>query len=432
MKLFGNLNIEGNNLKINGVTMTELKEKFGTPLYIIDENDFINKCRIFKENFDIEGINTKVLYASKALLNTHIARIVNDEGLGFDVVSGGEIYTLLKSGIGLENTYFHGNNKLYDELELAINNNIGTIVIDNESEVDDIESILVDKKQRALLRINPGIEAHTHDYISTSKNDSKFGISIYDERIIELIKRLINSKNIDLIGFHAHIGSQIFDSESFFKECEEVLNFVSEIEKKAEYRFSEINLGGGFGIYYTDSDTPFEISEFLRQYSKKIKEEIDKRNLSIKSIVIEPGRSLISNSGHTLYTVGSTKETYAGRNYIFIDGGMTDNIRPALYQAEYEACVANKMSNEETIKYTIAGKCCESGDIIIKDILLPRCEKGDLILVSSTGAYNYSMSSNYNRIPRPAMVSVGNEPRLIIKRETFEDIIRNDILGEEI
>lgn len=428
MKLFGNLNVVDNEIYLGKYSMNYLKEKYGTPLYIVDEDFFRETIRKFKNNFKSNKFNTNILYASKALLNKYIANVVCEEGISIDAVSGGEIYTILNSKMSADKIYFHGNNKLKKELEFAVDSGVGKIVIDNVSEINKLEAILKDKKktQKVLIRFNPGIDAHTHEYIATSKNDSKFGLSIFSDDIFDVIKRVANSKYFELLGFHAHIGSQVFREESFFSEADEMINFIKKVSDKG-IRIEELNLGGGFGIYYTSEDSPFEIEGFLKRYIKKIEEFLEKNNLKIKTITIEPGRSLISNAGHTLYTAEIIKKTYGGKNFIFIDGSMNDNIRPALYGAKYEASIANKFNDNLEEVYTIAGKCCESGDIIIRDIMLPKVEEGDLILVSSTGAYNYSMSSNYNRVERPAMIFVSDEVKVAVRRETYEDLMRNDL-----
>lgn len=430
MKLHGNMNIKDNELYIGDHSVSSLADEYGTPLYIMDKKDFKDRAKLYRENFVSEKMETEVIYASKALLNLYMADLVNKEGLSIDVVSGGELWTVLKSGFPKEKIYFHGNNKLEKELKFAVENEIGCIILDNKQELEDLNKVLRGReyKQKVLLRVNPGIEAHTHEYIKTSKDDSKFGESIYDEDIFKFIERINDSKNIEFLGFHCHIGSQVFEKESFYKTAEVMMDFIKVVEDKTDIEISDLNLGGGFGAYYIEGDKPMELSIFLKELIEKVQDYNDKLDLNLKKLHIEPGRSLVTNSGSTLYTVGSTKKTYGGREYIFIDGGMTDNPRPSLYQAEYEAIVANKANKKPEKKWTIAGKCCESGDILIEDISLPLVEKGDLILVSSTGAYNYSMSSNYNRIEKPAMIFIdGKDIDVAIKRQTYEDLIRDDV-----
>lgn len=430
MKLLGNMNIKNNELHINQKSCSELANEFGTPLFIIDEEDFRSKIRLYKNNFKSKKFESRVIYASKAMLNVYTAKIIKEEDIFIDVVSGGELYTVLKAKFPTDRIYFHGNNKLKKELELAVDNNVGTIVLDNEHEVERLSKVLENRnrKQKVLLRVNPGIDAHTHEYIKTTKLDSKFGESIFDDNIFKIIEKIIDNKYLSFEGFHCHIGSQIFEKESFQKEAETMLEFTKEVEKKVNFKINELNLGGGFGVYYTKEDNPFNVSEFLKELSINLEKYMDKFDLSIERFSIEPGRSLISNSGSTLYTVGGVKETFGGKDYIFVDGGMTDNPRPALYQAKYESIIANKANDKATNIYTIAGKCCESGDILITDYKLPKAEEDDLLLISSTGAYTYSMSSNYNRVEKPAMVFVTEDSvNLAVRRQSYEDLIREDV-----
>ncbi len=431
VKLFGTMKVNKNILEIGEKSVIELKEEFSTPLYVVDEKLVRETCRIYKDNFVLDGIDTEVIYASKAFQNIGMCKLINEEGLSMDVVSGGELYTALKADFPPKKIYMHGNNKSADELIMAINAGIGTIVIDNEQEMKLIEKLCkdMDKRVNALLRVNPGVEAHTHEYIQTTNNDSKFGESIFDEKIFGFISRLSESDYIDFKGFHCHIGSQIHEEESFYLGADIMLEFLQTVKEKCSFITTELNLGGGFGVYYNKEDEPMDISSFLKELLVKIKAKCKELDIDIPKVMIEPGRSIISNAGTTLYTVGGTKETYGGRDYIFIDGGMTDNPRPALYSAVYEASIANKMDEPRTRTYTIAGKCCESGDIIRKDIKLPETEIGDIVAVSSTGSYNYSMASNYNRIRRPAVVFVeSGDARVVVKRETYEDLIKNDII----
>ncbi|WP_099203251.1 diaminopimelate decarboxylase [Miniphocaeibacter massiliensis] len=430
MKLLGNMNLKNSELYIGDTSCSELAKKFDTPLFIIDEDDFREKIKSYKNSFKSKKIDSRVLYASKSMLNVYTAKIIAEEGLYIDVVSGGELYTVLKAKFPSERIYFHGNNKLYKELKFALDNNIGTIVIDNVQEIERIINILsgTDNKQKVLLRVNPGIDAHTHEYIKTTKLDSKFGESIFDENIFNIVNSIVENENLIFAGFHCHIGSQIFEKESFFKEAETMVEFMKTVEDKLDIKIPELNLGGGFGVYYTKEDNPFELGKFLNEYIEKIENYIDYYGVNLQTVDIEPGRSLICNSGSTLYTVGGVKETFGGKDYIFVDGGMTDNPRPALYQAKYEAILVNKANKKADNVYTIAGKCCESGDILIKDYKLPKAEIGDLLLIPSTGAYTYSMSSNYNRIERPAMVFVSREgEKLAVRRQTYEDLIREDV-----
>ena len=430
MKLFNGMTVENNELAISGVTVSELRRKYGTPLYVYDENMLENQCDTFISNFKSKKFKTEVLYASKAFSCLEVLRIANRAGLGVDVVSLGEIHTAYKAGYDMSKAYFHGNNKTREELKYAIEVGIGTIVIDNDYEYEMINDLVKESKKTVdvLLRINTGIDAHTHEYIKTAKDDSKFGYSVYDETIFDLIADINGQSNLNFLGFHSHIGSQIFEKSSFYEAAKVVMEFSRRVEEELRLTIKVLNLGGGFGVYYTDEDKPFELGEFLQEYIKVIETESENFGLELEKVVIEPGRSLTCNAGSTLYIVGGVKKTFAGREYIFVDGGMADNPRYALYKAKYEAALANKINTDENTVYTVAGKCCESGDMLVMDTKLPKAEQGDLLIVPSTGAYNYSMSSNYNRLPKLPVVFVKDgTSRLVIKGETLEDLIRQDI-----
>lgn len=430
MRLFDGMTVENGELNISGVGVSELKAQYGTPLYVYDENMLVNQCRTFINNFKSSKFNTEVLYASKAFSCLEVLRIASREGLGVDVVSLGEIHTAYKAGYDMNKAYFHGNNKTREELQYALEVGVGTIVIDNDYEYEMINEIVRESGNTVdvLLRINTGIDAHTHEYIKTAKDDSKFGYSVYDDTIYDLIADIDNQSNLNFVGFHSHIGSQIFEKTSFFEAVKVVMEFTKKVQERLGLTISVLNLGGGFGVYYTEEDRPFELAEFLREYIEVVERESDNFGLDLTKVVIEPGRSLTCNAGSTLYSVGGVKKTFAGREYVFVDGGMADNPRYALYKAKYEAMLANKMSEEADTTYTVAGKCCESGDMLVMDANLPKAEQGDLLLVSSTGAYNYSMSSNYNRLPKLPVVFVKDgSSRLVVKGETLEDLIRQDI-----
>ena len=430
MKLFDGMTVENSELNISGVGVSELKAQYGTPLYVYDENMLVNQCRTFINNFKSSRFNTEVLYASKAFSCLEVLRIASREGLGVDVVSLGEIHTAYKAGYDMRRAYFHGNNKTREELQYALEVGVGTIVVDNDYEYEMINEIVRESGNTVdvLLRINTGIDAHTHEYIKTAKDDSKFGYSVYDETIYDLIAHINNQSNLNFVGFHSHIGSQIFEKTSFFEAVKVVMEFTRRVQERLGLTISVLNLGGGFGVYYTEEDRPFELAEFLREYIEVVERESDNFGLDLTKVVIEPGRSLTCNAGSTLYSVGGVKKTFAGREYVFVDGGMADNPRYALYKAKYEAMLANKMNQEADTIYTVAGKCCESGDMLVMDAKLPKAEQGDLLLVSSTGAYNYSMSSNYNRLPKLPVVFVKDgTSRLVVKGETLEDLIRQDI-----
>ena len=315
-------------------------------------------------------------------------------------------------------------------MELAIDNNLGTIIVDNPLELHRLNKICADKNKKAkvLLRVNPGIDAHTHEYIQTSKFSSKFGESIFDEEIFNIIKEFLNSENVILEGFHCHVGSQIFDEKPFFGAIDVMFKFAKEVEEKTGFASKVINLGGGFGIYYSEEDNPIALQDFVTRMISDLEIKKEEYGLSVEQVNIEPGRSIVANSGTTIYTVGGVKDTFSGKKYIFVDGGMTDNIRPALYQAKYEGVIANKMLETPTLCATVAGKCCESGDVLIHDSYFAEAVDGDILAIASTGAYNYSMSSNYNRIIKPAVVFVKDgKAQLVVKRETYEDLVRNDL-----
>lgn len=430
MKLLGSMTIQDESLCVSGVSYSDLAREYGTPLYVIDQENFERTAQIFLENFKSQSFSTHVIYASKAFTNLYIANLAHSLGLYLDVVSGGELYTALEAGYDPNKIYFHGNNKLYSELEFAIENNIGTLVVDNEGEFEYIKEILEckDKTARVLLRINPVIQASTHEYIQTTTKDSKFGMLAGTEMTNKLIRAIDDYPRTNFAGIHCHIGSQVLDEESFFETGEVVLKLAKKISNLLARPLEEVNLGGGFGVYYTHEDKPLDYKTFLPKYINKLESIVESINLDVQTISIEPGRAMINESGSTLYEVGQVKAMEASNDYVFVNGGMTDNPRPALYQAKYEASLVEKISKPAEKTYTIAGKCCESGDILIKDIDLPQVEPGDLLVIPSTGAYNYSMSSNYNRIEKPAVVFVkdGNA-RLAVRRENYEDLIRNDI-----
>ena len=430
MRLFDGMTVKNGELNISGVGVSELKAQYGTPLYVYDENMLVNQCRTFISNFKSSRFKTEVLYASKAFSCLEVLRIASREGLGVDVVSLGEIHTAYKASYDMKRAYFHGNNKTREELQYALEVGVGTIVVDNDYEYEMINEIVRESGNTVdvLLRINTGIDAHTHEYIKTAKDDSKFGYSVYDETIYDLIADINNQSNLNFVGFHSHIGSQIFEKTSFFEAVKVVMEFTRRVQERLGLTISVLNLGGGFGVYYTEEDRPFELAEFLKEYIEVVERESDNFGLDLTKVVIEPGRSLTCNAGSTLYSVGGVKKTFAGREYVFVDGGMADNPRYALYKAKYEAMLANKMNEEADTIYTVAGKCCESGDMLVMDANLPKVEQGDLLLVSSTGAYNYSMSSNYNRLPKLPVVFVKDgTSRLVVKGETLEDLIRQDV-----
>jgi diaminopimelate decarboxylase len=415
------------HLVIGGMDATHLAYQYQTPLYVMDETMIRSNCQIFLNSFKHPKVNTEVIYASKAFLTIGMAQLIQSEGLSVDVVSGGELYTVIQAGFPADRIFLHGNNKSDEEINMAIRYNVGTIVVDNADEIKRILKHAWKGQLRIMLRINPGIEAHTHEYIKTTKNDSKFGLSVFDPKTMHLIQEIHANPRFDFVGFHTHIGSQIFESESFMVLAQTVLGYISSIKSSTGIEIKEMNLGGGFGVRYTKADQPFDIQTFLPDLLERIASESDRLGIMIPKTLIEPGRAIVAEAGYTLYSVSGTKETFGGKRFVFTDGSMADHIRTALYQATYEAVIANDLSRIAEHHYTVTGKACESGDIIIKDIKLPTPVAGDILAVLSTGAYHYSMSSNYNRLLKPAVVFVSNgHSRLVVKRETYDDLLRND------
>jgi diaminopimelate decarboxylase len=414
------------NYMFSGLDTVMLAREYGTPLYVVSEDIIKEKCKEIRDSFILKYKNVKVAYASKAFLNLAMCKIIEREGLCLDVVSGGELYTAIKANFPMEKIFFHGNNKSRAELELAISNDIGRIVVDNLYELELINNIAkkMNKKSRVLYRVTPGVESETHKYVITGQKDSKFGIPLVDDIIFEAIKRGMEYENIDLLGFHFHVGSQIFDNKSHIIATEKIMNLIKEARDRFGFITKELNTGGGYGIYYKQGDNPKPINYFTDAIMEKVFSKCKEFNLDLPTIIIEPGRWIIGEAGITLYTIGTIKEIPGIRKYVAIDGGMPDNPRPALYGAKYEAVVANKINEEAKETVTIAGKCCETGDILIWDLKAPKTEAGDILAVFSTGAYNYSMANNYNKIPRPAvvLVSEGNV-ETIVERETYEDLI---------
>ncbi|MDR0917869.1 MAG: diaminopimelate decarboxylase [Oscillospiraceae bacterium] len=429
--LTNNLTVNNNTLYIGNVSAVELAKEYGTPLYVMDENLIRENMRAFKKSFDeyYDG-NGLVCYASKAFSCLEIYRIAKEEGVGTDVVSGGELYTALKAGFDPKNVVFHGNNKTIEELEYAVSVNVGRIVVDNLTELENLNGIAqkANKIVDIQFRIKPGIDAHTHDFVKTGQIDSKFGFALETGEAFEAVKKSLEYNNINLKGLHCHIGSQIMDTEPFTHAVEVMFTLIEKIKSELNYEIDELNLGGGFGIKYLENDDFIPYNEYIRECSVVVKKIAKEKNLKVPFIMIEPGRSIAAPAGITLYTVGAVKNIPDIRKYVSIDGSMCDNPRYALYQSTYEALCANKAAEEKNDIITLAGRCCESGDLIGKDMPLQTVDAGDIIAVLATGAYNYSMSLNYNRLPRPAVIFVKDgKSRVVIKRETYEDIIRNDV-----
>lgn len=418
------------NLLFAEVDVVGLAKKYGTPLYVVSE-DYINKrCSEIKESFIEKHENTMAVYASKAFLTKEMARIIKREGLGMDVVSGGELYTALKVDFPMDKIIFHGNNKTLDEINLAVRLGVGRIVVDNLHELCLIEGIAekYDKKVNILFRISPGIDSNTHKYIQTGQVDSKFGILLNENIIHKAIEDARNCKNIDLRGFHFHIGSQLHENDSHIKSVKIMVELMREVKDKLGFVTKELNTGGGYGIHYGKGEERRPLEYFTDAIIGELEKGCSKYGMERPLTIIEPGRWVVGEAGITLYTIGSIKEIPNIRTYVGIDGGMPDNPRPSLYGAKYEGIVANKIGERLTKIVTIAGKCCESGDILIWDLKVPEIKPGDILAVLSTGAYNYSMASNYNRLPKPAVVMVSKgQDRLIVKRETYDDIMKNEL-----
>lgn len=422
---------EQGHLTVGGMDTVELAKEYGTPLYIMDEGLIREHCRSFRESMDkYYGGQGLVCYASKAFCCKAMCRIMLEEGLGLDVVSEGELYTALSVGFPPEKLCFHGNNKTDHELSYALENGVGRIIVDNIYELERLNR-LAEKTGRTaniMYRIKPGIDAHTHNFIMTGQIDSKFGFALETGEAYEAVKKAIECSHINLVGLHCHIGSQIFDIDPFVKAAEVMLTFIAKIKDELGFEVKELNLGGGFGIRYTEEDAPVGYDKYMEKVSEKVKEVCAEKNVKLPFILIEPGRSIAAPAGITLYTVGGRKEIPNIRTYVSVDGGMGDNPRYALYQSKYDVELANKANLPKTETVTVAGKCCETGDLIGEGMPIQPVEPGDILAVLATGAYNYSMSSNYNRIPKPPVVMIRDgKSRVVVKRETFEDIVRNDI-----
>lgn len=429
MELFGTARVDETGcLELGGCKTEALAREYGTPLYIMDEAHIRGKCKLFKRCFHAEGIETEVVYAGKAFLTLGMCQLVEEEGLFLDVVSGGELYTALKAGFPVARLLFHGNNKTQEELNLAIEADVGRIIVDNCHELRLIKATCrrLDKRTAVLLRVNPDIDGGAQDFVKTATAASKFGLAPWGAEMGTFFRELKDCPQIDFLGLHCHIGSQILEAEPFYKGVEIMLTLVEAVNETYGLRCQELNLGGGFGVYYAAGDQALDLPAVLGGIVAAVAEKT-RGWPSCPRLMIEPGRGIVANAGVTLYRVGGVKRSPGGQRYVLVDGGMNDNIRTALYDARYEAVLANRMTAKSEHLYTVAGKCCESGDVLVKDALLPKPKPGDLLAVLSTGAYNYSMASNYNRLPKPAVVLVkGGCAQVLVKREDYEDVIRND------
>lgn len=420
------------HLTVGGADVVSLAKKYGTPLYIMDEAKIRRTCREYTDAMHkCYGDNFMVLYASKAFCSKYIYKIIESEGFGADVVSGGELYTAIKAGFPANRISFHGNNKTSDEIALALDSGIREFVVDNTEELEMLNRMAGERGSIANIsfRVKPGIDAHTHDFIRTGQIDSKFGVALENNEAFEIIKKALRLSNIKLCGVHCHIGSQIFDSEPFAHAAEVMMAFIAKVKNELGYEIAELNLGGGFGIRYTEKDDPRTVYESVKNFTDVVKRDAAKYGLKLPFISIEPGRSVVAEAGITVYTVGAVKEIKDVRTYVSVDGGMTDNPRYALYGSEYTMLLPERPNADATEIVTVAGRNCESGDLLGENIRLPKVKTGDLLAVLATGAYNYSMASNYNRVPRPPVVMVKDRTdKLVVKRESYDDIIANDLV----
>ena len=427
-----NIKTINNELYFNNFKVSELANKYGTPLYIMDENRIIENINIYKNALKkYFGDDAIMLYASKACSFKYIYKIMSNENVGIDIVSSGELYTAKLAGFDLKKAYFHSNNKTDFDIKYGIENDIGYFVADNIEEVNVIEKECEkqNKTQKILLRITPGIDTHTYEADQTGKIDSKFGTAIETGQAIKLVGEVLKLKHIELRGFHCHVGSQVFEEDVYQRTSKIMLKFFKDVKNEYNFDTEEYDIGGGLGVRYIDTDPVLDIDLKLKELSIFIKSECEKNNIKIPSFRMEPGRSIVADAGMTLYTVGTIKNIPGYKNYVSIDGGMTDNPRFALYGANYTCMVANKMNQNLDFKADLVGRCCESGDIIQKDVMFPKTVcRYDIIAVATTGAYNYSMASNYNRLQRPAIVMLKDDKDfVVVKREKFEDLVINDV-----
>jgi len=419
------------HLEIGGVDAVDLAGEFGTPLHVLDEGRFRANCAAYREALLRDyGSNARPLFASKACCIIATCQMASQEGLGIDVASGGEMHTALRAGVPAADLYVHGNNKTPDEIAAALAIGAGRIVVDNDYELDLLETLTAksDTTADVLLRLTPGIEPHTHQAIRTGGVDSKFGFGILDGAAHRAVVRTSRMRRLRLRGLHAHIGSQVFDLEPFRMAAAALVDFAARIRDDLDVSVEEINLGGGLGIRYLSADEPPEIAAYVRAVASVVKAKVAEHRLAPPRLSVEPGRSIVGNAGVTLYTVGAVKQIPGVRTYVSVDGGMFENPRPALYGARYEAVAAARAGAVPTDVVTVAGRCCESGDVLIWDAHLPRIASGDVLAVFATGAYTYSMAGNYNRFPRPAVVLAGGgRARCVVERETYDDLVRKDV-----
>ena len=419
---------ENNELIIDGINAKTLVQKYGTPLYVLSKDSIVDKCTCIKNDFLNKYPNSRAAYASKAFLTKSMCKIIENEGFCLDVVSIGELYTAIKAGFPAERIEVNGNNKSIEEIEMAVSYGVGRIIIDATDELSLIEEACekFNKKIKVLIRVSPGVDSHTHKYITTGNIDSKFGIPLDNSIFNSVFKNVLNSSYVELVGFHFHVGSQLHENDSYLMATDILLKIIKDVKNNYDFITKEVNIGGGFGIRYTDNDNEQLYSYFLDPVMEKINSGFDELCIQHPAVVIEPGRSIVANAGVTLYSIGTIKDIPNVRKYVSVDGGMTDNIRPALYGAEYECQVLNDCKEKETV--SICGKCCESGDILVRDALINSASRGDILAIFTTGAYCYSMSSNYNKIPLlPVVQTSNNSEELIVRRQTLDDLISREL-----
>ena len=426
-----NLSVCGDRLLFAGQDTTALAQQYGTPLYLMDEDRIRNMARIYRDTLqECFGDKGHALFASKACAFKRMYAIMAEEGLSVDVVSGGEMTTAYKAGFPMDKVYFHSNNKTDADIELALDLGVGCFVVDHPEELQAISKIATRRgvTQPVMLRITPGIDCHTYEAVNTGKVDSKFGSAIVTGDAANITRQALTASGVELKGFHCHIGSQLFDSEVYFATVDVMVDFLKEMKDTFGYVTEKLDIGGGYGVRYVAADPVIDIAENIRAVATRMKERVAEAGIQLPHIYMEPGRSLVADAGLTLYTVGAVKKIEGYKNYVSVDGGMTDNPRYALYQSEYTVLPAARMGEERDMTADVVGRCCESGDIIQPDVSMPSgMKRGDLVAVLTTGAYNYSMASNYNRIPRPPVVMLrGGESYVAVRRETYEDIVSLD------
>ncbi len=435
------MKVINNKLFMGNFSLEKLAKDFKTPLYVYDEQGILDKINLYKDSFKSDKFNCQVVYASKAFICPRLCEILKENNLFIDAITAGDLYLLNKAGFPMSSVELHGNNKTREELEMAIDFGVGHIIVDNLHELELLSKIVnekvnnkeLNKKVVTLFRINPGIEGHTHAFVETSLLDSKFGESLYDDKLMDKIFNIYKENEyLELEGFHSHIGSSITDGEVYFALSRKLLEYIKKVQDKYGFEFKSLNFGGGFGIKYLDDDAEIDVKTVLPKLIEFTYEEVKKNDLKIENLLIEPGRSIVGDAGITIYTCGGVKKTYAGKEYLFVDGGMPDNIRKALYDASYTIENASNVNSDEKYVYTVSGKCCESGDLIATDVLLPKAEIGDIICTHVTGAYCYTMSMNYNNLVKPGVIFVnGDKVYEVARRQSYEELVNNYVFEKK-